>query len=650
VDVSAFALHNFRIGDAAGGREPSNVAEEVAWDDPRQTFYEYSANSQGTLAHVALSPIAHRSVNGVFAALPGLQDLDDVSSAGPADDIVPGFQSASVSLAPAATTWLAVATVWALDEDAAPDVDALLTFYAGMTPQQIVDDELARWAAWHTPAPAALDAEQQRLWRQQAALLRMGQVREPGAGFGQVLASLPPGLGDLNAQWNIAWVRDMAYATAGFARSGHLDEARAALAFQLDAPRGQYTAEVGAPYRISVTRYFGDGKEESDCNADGPNIEFDGFGLFLWSLGEYARAGGDLGFASSRWDVLRDEVADVLVGLIGDDDVIAPDSSIWEVHWNGNQKRFTYTSLAAAAGLCAAADVAETLGHDADAARWRAAGARVRDAVVEQHTDASSVLAQSAEDLATGSGYVDAAAVEAINWGVVDPMGAVAQATLDRVFTDLALPGVPGLMRNDDGGWYDSQEWVFVDLRLVPALAAAGRTQQAATLLAWLEQQALANDHQLSELHTAVDADYAGSIPMVGFGAGAYLIARSPGAVLGAACGSYGDAPAPDAGPDAGAPDAGDDDAGSGGDDAGAADAGDDDAGARAPDAGTPDAGAANDAGVPAPDAGGSLPPRDAGGGDDDPPGCACATTGDGRSLVLWCVVATLAARRRRRA
>ena len=44
--------------------------------------------------------------------------------------------------------------------------------------------------------------------RQQLAVLRMGQVREPNdeasryRPFGQIVASLPPG------KWNIAWVRD----------------------------------------------------------------------------------------------------------------------------------------------------------------------------------------------------------------------------------------------------------------------------------------------------------------------------------------------------------------------------------------------------------------------------------------------------------
>ena len=40
----------------------------------------------------------------------------------------------------------------------------------------------------------------------------------------------------------------------------------------------------------------------------------------------------------------------VLAGLIDQTGMIAPDSSIWEVHWNGRQKRYSYTSIAAVTG------------------------------------------------------------------------------------------------------------------------------------------------------------------------------------------------------------------------------------------------------------------------------------------------------------
>ncbi len=104
----------------------------------------------------------------------------------------------------------------------------------------------------------------------------------------------------------------------------------------------------------------------------------------------------------------------------------------------------------------------------------------------------------------------------------------------------LVPPSGRGFMRNDDGGWYDSQEWVFVDLRTANAMRMAGDAD-ADGLLGWITDQGSENFDLISELHDATTADYAGEMPMVGFGAGAYSIAlwarENPDAFL--PCGEY---------------------------------------------------------------------------------------------------------------
>jgi hypothetical protein len=538
--VTPYFLQNLHLGPAVGAREPSTAQEEVAWDENLGAFYEYSAGSQGTAAYVPLTPAPRGSVNGAYDALLRGDDLDGSrATSGPRTDVVPAFQGIEQVLVPGATAQMAVAVGWALDEDAAPLVDAIKAWSGGNTPEALVRRELDAWKEWHDGAGTPDEL------RVHAALLRQAQVRERGAAFGQVLASLPPGLGNVDATWNITWVRDMAYAVAGLSRAGHLDEARDALLFQLRAPRGRREDYVGRPYRLSLTRYFGDGTEETDCNADGPNIEYDGFGLFLWSLGEYARAGGDLAAIREAWPTLRDEIADVLVSLMDPDDTVRADSSIWEVHWNGKQRKFTYTSLAAARGLCDAAFVAKELGFTAESERWTVAGAKVRNAVVRLRTDVNGALTQSEEDLRRGHGYLDAATVEAVNWGIVDPQGRVAAATLDALRENLTVAHGRGLMRNDDGGWYDSQEWTFVDLRLASALRGTPRGQ---AYLDWVADQARANDGYIAELGDPVTADALGSVPMVGFGAGAIILAATMGP-LPAACGGYAPEPEPPAPP-----------------------------------------------------------------------------------------------------
>ena len=151
-------------------------------------------------------------------------------------------------------------------------------------------------------------------------MLRMAQVTASDASDGQILAAIAPG------QWNITWVRDMAYATVALARTGHAAEAKRALAFQMGATAGGYQTYVGAPYQISVVRYYGNGTEWSDSNQNGPNIEFDGFGLFLWALDEYVERSKDTASLQAWWPIVKSKVADVLVSLQESSGLIAADS------------------------------------------------------------------------------------------------------------------------------------------------------------------------------------------------------------------------------------------------------------------------------------------------------------------------------------
>jgi GH15 family glucan-1,4-alpha-glucosidase len=345
----------------------------------------------------------------------------------------------------------------------------------------------------------------------------------------------------------------MAYATVGLLRSGHYAEAKAAITFQLGAQTGAYQSYVGAPYQISVVRYYGNGTEWSDENSNGPNIEFDGFGLFLWELDEYVRASGDTASLAQWWPVVKGKVADVLVGLQETTGLVKPDSSIWEVHWNGQQKHFAYTTIAAANGLCSASRLATAAGDAASSTTYLAAGQKARDALLPNLRAPDGTLAQSTEALAVGTGWLDAAVLEALDFGLVDPTRHTATATLASIESGLTPMSGRGLMRSDAGDAYSSNEWVFIDLRAARAQELHGDAAGSAALFAWNVDQASDNYGELSELHDPVTADYAGQSPMVGFGSGAYLLRLyDRGAPLTPTCGTFASEPAnpSDAGPD----------------------------------------------------------------------------------------------------
>jgi GH15 family glucan-1,4-alpha-glucosidase len=182
-------------------------------------------------------------------------------------------------------------------------------------------------------------------------------------GRGAVVASLPPG------NWTYSWIRDGAYATVAMALLGMKEAARASLLFYLRAEAGRFKdwqelSGYGMPkYQITLVRYYGFGVEETDFNSYGPNLEFDGFGLFLWTLRAYERLTGDTSVADEHWPLIAGEVGDVLVALVDPmTGLIRRDSSIWETHWEGRERYFAYTSITAVRGLCDAAAIAERIG------------------------------------------------------------------------------------------------------------------------------------------------------------------------------------------------------------------------------------------------------------------------------------------------
>ncbi|HNN53794.1 MAG TPA: hypothetical protein PKO07_22375, partial [Pseudomonadota bacterium] len=134
------------------------------------------------------------------------------------------------------------------------------------------------------------------------------------------------------------------------------------------------------------------------------------------------------------------------------------------------------------------------------------------------------------EELAQNQ-YLDGAVVEAFTWNVLkdsEYVGRTGKATLDVLGRLRVESG--GFKRNDDGkSSYDNNEWIMIDLRMADALWRAGRESESAGLTQMIIDKASANYYLLPELYNAVRADgavgkYIGSIPMVGYGGGAYVL------------------------------------------------------------------------------------------------------------------------------
>jgi MYXO-CTERM domain-containing protein len=516
--IDVYSLHNYHVG--SGSPSPGTDSENIGWDSTRDAYYEWGPSGVA-FGYASLVPSSfHGSTpNNPYNLLLAGQNLaDDSGTSGPTNDAVCGLQFSLGDIATTTSAWAGWFSVLDPSANAQSAVDGARTFIASRTPDVLLSDEVSAWQSWQTAPPSGATSLESALFQQSQAMLRMAQVSATDAGDGQMLAAIAPG------EWNITWVRDMAYATVALARTGHAAEAKRALAFEMGAPMsgGSFQSYVGHPYQISVVRYYGNGTEWSDTNSDGPNIEFDGFGLFLWALEAYIDATGDTTSLTAWWPTVKPQIADVLVSLQEPTGLISPDSSIWEVHWNGFQSHFAYTTIAAARGLCAASRLAAKVGDATSATTYLASGKLARDAILPNLRASSGAIGQSVEALKNGN-WLDAAPIEAISFGLIDPQKPTAQATLAAIQAGLVPPSGRGFMRDQGGSTYDSSEWIFVDLRVGRALESAGQPQASADLLTWNVAQGSNNFGILSELHDPVTGDYAGAAPMVGFGAAAYI-------------------------------------------------------------------------------------------------------------------------------
>ncbi len=376
--------------------------------------------------------------------------------------------------------------------------------------------------------PKVLTPQEKNLFEQSITVLKMAQVAqyEPSPkSRGQILASLPPGI------WNISWVRDASYSIMALSRLGLFEEARQGLEFMLAADACRYSRYfhtdgkdygVGTEYQMSVCRYFGNGKEETDFNSDGPNIELDGFGLFLTAFSDYVRRSGDAGLLKQRGSLVAAKVADPIVLSIRENLLIRQDSGPWERHLPG--KQYAYTSIACAKGL---RDFGE-LSREAnipDRAKYVAASDRLVQGIRQHLVVGGKYLKGNAGGMNPDEyEYYDSATFEAFGFGLLEDPDLFASHRSVYEKRLRTMRGGRGFCRVNGGDAYDRSEWVFLDLRIASAMARFGERAGARKLLDWVTAQSSLNFNLVAELYGEKTEAYEGAVPMVGFGAGAYIL------------------------------------------------------------------------------------------------------------------------------
>jgi GH15 family glucan-1,4-alpha-glucosidase len=445
--------------------------------------------------------------------------------------------------------YLDIGPAWALislesEDDPEQTAREFAAWRAGLTPKDLAKREIAEIENWRMKPSVHFSSENERhLWRQSEVMLRIAQSREPNRpgrnSNGFIVASLPDGL------WFTPWVRDMAYAAVALARMGHREEARAALLAYFNAqPTGKMRKQTAdTDYQVSVVRYFGDGSEEPFFTMEGnTNIEFDDWGEALWALGEYLREYDDQDllktptYRGRLYESARDFVAKPLLANLekyNDGMIVAADTSIWEEHQK-DKKHFAFSTAAAIVGLKDFAEIARRAGDEPTQSHILGHVAQLEhgfNAAFIRDGELHGTLEEGVKN------DIDGALLAIINFGVVtDP--SVVRNTLERMELLKVASGGYRRVRSTYTDpaifeyWYERQEFLFVDLSLAEVYRRAGRAAEADAILKRIVDKAAIDHNIIPEMYVAVPCklfpgevgDPTGAIPMVGYGAGAYIL------------------------------------------------------------------------------------------------------------------------------
>jgi len=299
--------------------------------------------------------------------------------------------------------------------------------------------------------------------------------------------------------YRYSWFRDGSFIADAMSRAGHPASAerffgwcarvladRSAVVESLLARR--LAGETIPPSDFLHTRYTVDGEDSAE---DWWTFQLDGYGTWLWALGEHARRHGTS--VAPYADAIALSVR-YLAALWSD-----PCYDWWEEHV---EERHTSTLGALFAGLDAAARF-EDLSPD------------VRAAATEAATEIRAATAARAIHQGRLTKWLDGTDLDAslvacaTPFGLVEPGGPVAAATVAALEQELAHDGVH---RYAGDVYYGGGEWLLLAGLLGWHYAQVGRTEDAWRELRWIAAQSTADGHLAEQVsdHLLHPDSYAG--------------------------------------------------------------------------------------------------------------------------------------------
>ncbi len=277
------------------------------------------------------------------------------------------------------------------------------------------------------------------------------------------LLSAPNGasLAAANERWNYVWPRDAGFTASAFAATGHHEESHEILRFLADVQKADGTWEA---------RHRADGSPVLDGRA----AQLDAVGWFPWAVWLHAETSpGGAESVETLWPAVE-RAADAASNSLGADGLPPGGADYWETP---TLMPNLGTAAPLLAGLRSAADLADELGHDEEAGRYRAAASSL-DAAIERDFAPNGYT----RTIRPSSGRDSAIVFLAPPFGEYD--GGLAKE-VEATESVLTAPN-GGLLPGERWPQEPTVSWTPETAFFMLAYAASGDEENAERILGWL--------------------------------------------------------------------------------------------------------------------------------------------------------------------